>query len=100
VITLKHFAQHWRVSPAKLRRLFRKEYPKKENGRWEFEHGDKNLAGVMSLLKRKLGEPTGNCAALSRAMLSQASTQDKSPSTSNSTKRMSASSPAKLVSQG
>lgn len=89
MITLKHFAQHWKVSPAKLRRLFRKEYPEKENGRWEFEHDDKTLTGVADFLKRKLGEPTGNCLALSQAMLSAASSQPKTRSTSSSTKRKS-----------
>lgn len=100
MITLKHFAQHWRVSPAKLRRLFRKEHPKKENGRWEFDHDSKALAGVVTFLKRKLGEPTGNCLALSQAMRSLASNPDSTQATSKPTKRTSASSTAKPVSKG
>lgn len=100
MITLKHFAQHWEVSPAKLRRLFRKEYPGKEKGRWEFEHDSETLIGVADLLKRKLGEPTGNCLALSQAMSSAASSQGKTLATSSFTSSKSSRTRAKRASRG
>lgn len=77
MITLKHFAQHWEVSPAKLRRIFRKEYPEKEGGRWEFEHNSQELRNTYELLKRRLGEPTGNCPALVQAMPSAPTSRTK-----------------------
>ena len=89
MITLKHFAQHWEVSPAKLRRLFRKEFPDKEGGRWEFEHGSHLLTATMGFLKRKLGEPTGHCPALVQATRSARTSPDSTRTTSPSTKRTS-----------
>lgn len=95
MITLKHFAQHWEVSPAKLRRLFRKEYPEKENGRWEFEHNSQSLTDVLAMLSRKLGAPTGSCAALSQVMHSAATSPGSTRTTSSSTKTTSTTQPSK-----